>query len=115
MDVWIELLANDVWTTDDDKTGFFSVEVNSFDQLFLKERTIPLPMVQINTIKQKYDKCGEVRKLNKSKYEIFDEWSKYYVWFYPPYGKTQKIENIKQLILMNDHFYRHLSTKGIYS
>ena len=38
------------------KTGFLSVEVNSFDQLFLKERPIYLPMVQISTIKRKYDK-----------------------------------------------------------
>ena len=39
-----------------DKTGSFSVEVDSFDQLYLKERPIFLTMVQISTMKQKYDK-----------------------------------------------------------
>ena len=36
MDVRVKLLADDVWSSEDDKTGFLSVEVDSFDQLFLK-------------------------------------------------------------------------------
>ena len=33
----VELLANYVREAEDDKTGFFSVKVDSFDQLFLKK------------------------------------------------------------------------------
>ena len=40
MDIHFELLADDVWAAEDDKTGFLSVEVNSFDRLYLKERPI---------------------------------------------------------------------------
>ena len=58
MDVCVELLADDVWSAEDDKTGFLNVEVDSFDQLYLKERPISLPMVQISTIKWKYEKWG---------------------------------------------------------
>ena len=58
MDVHVELLADDVWAAEDDKTGFLSVGVDIFDQLYLKERPISLPMVQISTIKRKYMKRG---------------------------------------------------------
>ena len=34
MDVCVELLANDVWAAEDDKTGFLSVGVDIFDQLY---------------------------------------------------------------------------------
>ena len=34
MDVHVELLADDVWSAEDDNTGFLSVEVDIFDQLF---------------------------------------------------------------------------------
>ena len=34
MDVCVELLADDVWTAEYDKTGFLSVVVDSFDQLY---------------------------------------------------------------------------------
>ena len=33
--------------------------------------------------------------------DFFDEWSKYYVWLYPPYGKLEKSKILNQLILMN--------------
>ena len=56
MDVHVELLADDVWAAEDDKTGFLSVGVDDFDRLYLKERPISLPMVQISTITRKYDK-----------------------------------------------------------
>ena len=36
MDVPFELLADDVWSAEYDKTGFLSVGVDIFDQLFLK-------------------------------------------------------------------------------
>ena len=35
MDVGIELLADDVWAAEDDKTGFLSVGVDIFDRLYL--------------------------------------------------------------------------------
>ena len=58
MDVCVELIVDDVWAAEYDKTGFLRIEVDSFDWLFLKERPISLPMVQIITIKRKYDKWG---------------------------------------------------------
>ena len=51
MDVCVKLLADDVWASQYYKTGFLSVVVDSFDGLYLKERPIYLPMVQISTIK----------------------------------------------------------------
>ena len=70
MGVRVKLLADDVWVAEDDKTGFLIVAVVSLDQLYLKRRPIYFPMLQISTIKRKYDKWGKVRKLNKSKYKI---------------------------------------------
>ena len=32
---------------------------------------------------------------------FFHEWSKYYVWLYPPMEKLGKSKNVNQLILMN--------------
>ena len=56
MDVCVELRADDVWSVEDDKTGFLNVGVDIFDQLYLKERPIYLPMVPMSTIKQNYYK-----------------------------------------------------------
>ena len=56
MDVPVELPADDVRATEDYKTGFLSVEVNSFDEFYLKKRPISLTMMQISTIKRKYEK-----------------------------------------------------------
>ena len=36
MDIRVKLIADDIREAKDDKTGFLSVEVDSFDQLFLK-------------------------------------------------------------------------------
>ena len=58
MNVHVKLIADDVWAAEDYKTGFFSVEVDSFDWIFLGKRPIYLPMVQISTIKRKQDKWG---------------------------------------------------------
>ena len=49
MDVRAKLLADDVWAAEDDKTGFLSVGVDSFDQLYLRKKPISLPMMQIRT------------------------------------------------------------------
>ena len=58
MDDPVELLAYDVWADEDNKKGFFSFGVDVFDQLYLKEWPISLPMVPTSTIKQKYEKWG---------------------------------------------------------
>ena len=58
MDVRVELLADDVWSAEDDKPVFLNVGVDCFHQLYLKERLIFLPIVKISTIKQKYEKWG---------------------------------------------------------
>ena len=36
MDVRVKLLADDVWAAEDDTTGSLSVEVDSFNRLYLK-------------------------------------------------------------------------------
>ena len=58
MDVRVELLADDVWSAEDDKPVFLNVGVDCFGWLYLKERLIFLPIVKISTIKQKYEKWG---------------------------------------------------------
>ena len=45
MIVRIKLLVYDVWSAEEDKTGFLSVEVDIFDQLYLKEQPIFLAHV----------------------------------------------------------------------
>ena len=49
IDVRVELHADDVWEAEYDKTGFLSVGVDIFDQLFVWKQTISLPMVQLST------------------------------------------------------------------
>ena len=58
MNVRFKLIADDVWAAEEDKTGFLSVGVDIFDQLYLKKWPIYLPMMQISTIKRKYEKWG---------------------------------------------------------
>ena len=58
MKVCVKLLADDVWASEQDKTGFLSVGVDIYDQLYLKERPIYFSMVTISTIKWKYYKWG---------------------------------------------------------
>ena len=55
MDVRVELLAYDIWSAENDKTGFLIVGVDIFDQLYLTERPISLPMTKINIIKRNYE------------------------------------------------------------
>ena len=74
MIVCVKLLEYDVWSVEEDKTGFLSVGVNNFDRLYFKEGPISLPMVTMSTIKQIYDKWDYVRKLNKIEIcQHFDE------------------------------------------
>ena len=56
MDVPVELLADDAWASEDDKTVLFSVWVDGLDRFFSR-RLIYLPMMQ-NMTKNKYDKWG---------------------------------------------------------
>ena len=58
MDVLVELLADDVWSAEYDKTDFLSVVVDSFDRLYLKEQPICFPMVSMSTIRRKYERWG---------------------------------------------------------
>ena len=57
-DVHVKLLAADVWEAEDDIIESLSVEVDIFDQLYLKELPISLPMMQISNKKRKYEKWG---------------------------------------------------------
>ena len=58
MDICVKLLSDYAWSAEDDKTGFLSVGVDIFDQLYLKERKISLPIVPTSTIKEKDEKWG---------------------------------------------------------
>ena len=49
INICVESLAYYVWEADDDKLGFLSVVVNSFDRLFLYKRPMSFP-----TTKQKW-------------------------------------------------------------
>ena len=51
-----ELIADDVWEAEDDKTCFLSVGVDSFDRLCLWKRPISLFMVQNSNRNLKYNK-----------------------------------------------------------
>ena len=73
MDVRVELLADDVWAAEDDKTGFLSVGVNIFNILYLKERPIFLPMVQISTRKRKMINEDKLEISTNRNMRCFDE------------------------------------------
>ena len=45
MDVPVELLADDAWSAEDDKTGFLNVGVDYFGRLYLQRRPISLNMM----------------------------------------------------------------------
>ena len=55
MDFPFKLLADYAWAAEDNKAGFLSVEVNSFNRIFLLRWPISFSMKQIST-KIKYDK-----------------------------------------------------------
>ena len=56
INVCVELLADDVWESDDDKPIFLSVGVDIFDQLFFYKRPMSLPMLENSNKYRKYDK-----------------------------------------------------------
>ena len=58
IDILVELLADDVWEADDGESGFLSVGVDIFDQLFLYKLPTSLPMVENSNKNWKYDKWG---------------------------------------------------------
>ena len=47
MDVPVELLADDVLSDEDNKTGFLSVGVDSFDQLYFKNDQFLCPWCKL--------------------------------------------------------------------
>ena len=47
MDLPIELLADDVWAAEDNKTGFLSVVVDSSDWLYLENNQFPCPWCKL--------------------------------------------------------------------
>ena len=47
IDVCVKLLTDDVWEVEDDKTGFLSIEVDSFDQLFLENDQFSYPCCKL--------------------------------------------------------------------
>ena len=47
IDFRVELLIDDVREAEYDKTGFLSVEVDSFDQLLLKNDQFPFPWCKL--------------------------------------------------------------------
>ena len=49
----MELLVDDVWEADDDKTGFLRDGVNNFDWLFLYKHHMSLPMVETSNKNKK--------------------------------------------------------------
>ena len=58
MYVSVELLAYNVWASEDDNTVFVSVGVDIYDLILLKERPTSLPMAPMNNINQKNKKWG---------------------------------------------------------
>ena len=89
MDVRVKLLADDVWSAEDDKTGFLSFGVDSLDRLYLKERPISFPTVKIST------KNDNIR--NEDKWESSTNRNMRFFWWMikilclviPPYGKAR--------------------------
>ena len=90
MDVCVELLTDDVWAAEYYKIDFLIVGVDIFDWLHLKKRPISLPMVPMNTINIYMRNEDNWEKSTNRNMRFFYEWSKYYVWLYPPYKKISK-------------------------
>ena len=101
MDVHVELLTDDIWASEDDKTGFLSVGVYIFDRLYLKERPISLPMVPMSTKNENLINEHKWENSTNKNMRIFYERSKTYFWLSPPIKKLKISEKASQLILMN--------------
>ena len=54
IDICVKVLTDDVWEDEDNKTGFLSVGVDTFNILFLQKWPMPLPMVQGSNKNRKY-------------------------------------------------------------
>ena len=100
IDVRVELLADDVWETDYDKTCFLSVGVNSSDQLFLKNGQFPCPWWKL-VLKIK-------NMINEDKWESWTNQKMRFLFMNdrvflldPPMKRIEKSKNVKLLILMN--------------
>ena len=63
--VHVELLADDVWEAEDDKTRFLCVGVDSFDRLFWYKQPMSLTIGQNSNKNRKYDKWGYMKNINK--------------------------------------------------
>ena len=94
MDVPIELIADDLWAAEDDKTVFLSVGVDFSIHYICNNDQFPLPWYQWVLKTNQW----EMRKIEKTQqieiWEFCDEWSKYYVWLYPPILKIKKCQSI---------------------
>ena len=91
IDVRAELLGDYVWEAEDYKTGFLSVGVDIFNQLFMKKWPISLPMVPIST---KKTKIWQMRISEKA--QRIEKWD-FYLWIIiflldPSYEKDLKNE-----------------------
>ena len=54
--VGVKLVVYDVWFAEDNITDLLSVGLDIFDQLYLKDQPISLPMVPMSAIITKYGK-----------------------------------------------------------
>ena len=84
MDFYVKLLADYVWETEDNITGFLSVVVDIYDCIYLKERPISFSIVQISTKNEDMRNEDNWENLANRNMRFFDEWPKYHVWLSPP-------------------------------
>ena len=95
-----ELLADDAWESEYDKTGFFSVVVDIFDHLFLKNDQFPCSWCKIwlkteNMINEDKQENSKNRKMRK---QLMND--RFFVLVIPPPMKGPK--NLK---LLNNQFW----------
>ena len=96
IDVRVKWLVDDVWESEDDKTCFLSVGVDSFDRLFLKNDQFPCPRWKL-VLKNENMINKDKREISKNwKMIFFDEWWKYIFWL-DPLQKRSKIEKYQAI------------------
>ena len=105
MDVRVELLADDVWSAEYDKTGSLFVENDSFESITFERTTdFPCPWCKVVTKNENMRNKDNLESSTNRNMTFFYESSKYYIWLSPPpYGKIRKIENF-QLIHFDECF-----------
>ena len=90
MNVRVKLLADNVWVAEVDKTFFLSVGANISESIILV-RTINFLAYGANEYYK--TKIREMRIIEKTHqieiWDMFNEWSKYYVWLHPPPPPSQ--------------------------